>query len=262
MSDAHALGQVTLRRDGPVAYVTFDRPNARNAMTWSMYEQLDEIAQGLTKDNELRAVMMRGAGGKAFVAGSDISQFLEFDGAEDGIAYEQKMDRYLSNLLAVPVPVLGVFEGWAVGGGLNIAAACDIRIATHETRFGVPIARTLGNCLSMQSYARIVAGFGEGRAKRMLLLGEMIDADEALTAGFLARAVDPEELDATAGDILERLLRNAPVTMAVSKVAIRRVLSGAPGNGEDLVSKAYGSADFKTGVKAFTQKKKPDWQGR
>lgn len=254
--------RLTRERGGTSALITFDRPAARNAMTWEMYRQLDAIALELARDEHLRVVVMRGAGGQSFIAGSDIGQFHAFEGAEDGIAYEDKMDRYLDHLLAIPVPVIGVFEGFAVGGGLNIAAACDVRIATPGTRFGVPIARTLGNCLSMATYRRVVSGFGEGRARRMLLLGELLDAEEAREAGFISRIVSAGDLDVETGKLVERILDNAPITMAVSKAAIGRVLSGDPGKGEDLIARAYGSADFRTGVAAFTSKTKPDWQGR
>jgi len=254
--------RLTRGREGALAAITIDRPAARNAMTWSMYAELDAIAHELAEDERVRVVVMRGAGGRAFVAGSDIGQFRDFRGAADGLAYEDKMDRQLDNLLAIPVPVIGVFEGYAVGGGLNIAAACDIRIATPGTRFGVPIARTLGNCLSMASYGRVVTGFGEGRARRMLLLGDLLDAQEALEAGFLGGIVSAEDIDAEIERLVDRVLANAPITMAVSKAAIGRVLAGDPGKGEDLISRAYGSEDFGRGVASFTSKTKPDWQGR
>ncbi len=257
-------GEVRLARehDGAAAFVTFDRSAARNAMTWAMYDQLDTIALELARDPNLRVVVMRGAGGQSFIAGSDIGQFRDFEGAGDGLAYEDEMDRHLEKLLAIPVPVVGVFEGYAVGGGLNIASACDLRIATPGTRFGVPIARTLGNCLSMASYRRVVAGFGEGRARRMLLLGELLDAEEARQAGFLGSIVPEADLDSEIDRLVERILGNAPITMAVSKEAIRRVLAGDDGKGEDLISRAYGSTDFRTGVEAFTGKVKPEWRGR
>jgi enoyl-CoA hydratase/carnithine racemase len=259
---APAEGRVTLRRDGAVAHVVFDRPAARNAFTWQMYDELDAIVGELSADESLRAVVMRGAGGKAFVAGSDITQFREFGGGEDGIAYEAKMDGYFTRLLGIPVPVVGVIEGWAVGGGLNIAACCDIRIATHGTRFGSPIARTIGNCVSMRTYQRIVGGFGEARAKRMLLLAEFIDAEEAMQAGFLARLVAADVLEETVATVVTTILENAPLTLRVSKEAIARLRPTDIDPADDLMALCYGSADFKTGVEAFIAKSKPQWQGR
>jgi enoyl-CoA hydratase len=255
-------GTVRLAREGRVAHITFDRPAARNAFTWQMYEELDAICAELSADPELRCVTFRGAGGKAFVAGSDISQFLEFTGGEDGIAYEAKMNRYFERLLDIPVPTVAIIDGWAVGGGLNIAACCDIKLAARGAKFGTPIARTIGNCVSMQTYARILGGFGEARAKRMLLLAEFIDADEAFAAGFVSRVVEPQEIDAAAAQIVDTILANAPLTLSVSKEALRRVSRRDIDPADDLISRVYGSEDFKRGVAAFVGKTTPEWTGR
>jgi len=254
-------GEVHFQRDGAVARITFDRPAARNAMTWHMYQRLAEICEQLAGDKKVRVAVFRGAGGKAFIAGTDIAQFLEFKSADDGVAYEEKMERYLSLLEALPMPTLAVIEGWAIGGGLAIAACCDLRIATPEARFGVPIARTLGNCLSVANYARLVAALGASRAKRVLLLAENLTAEEALAGGFLSAIVDPGELDARVDQLCERLQGHAPVTMRVSKEAIRRiVLAGLPDD-DDLIRACYGSEDFRIGVRAFVEKKTPQWTG-
>lgn len=255
-------GRVTLRRAGAVAHVTFDRPKALNALTLDMYRQLDEICIGLSADADLRAVVFRGTGGKAFIAGTDISEFLSFETGKDGIAYEKQMDGYANRVAAIPVPTIAVVEGWAVGGGFSIAAVCDLRIATTGSKFGSPIARTVGNCLSMRAYRVLLGTLGESRAKRVMLLGEMIGAEEALAAGFLARLVEPEALDSEVTAMVERLLANAPITMQVSKEAMRRIQAGEAGDGADLIDRTYSSDDFKTGVKAFTGKTKPEWTGR
>ena len=255
-------GEVHFTRDGAVARITFDRPAARNAMTWHMYERLGDICEQLAKERDVRVAVFRGAGGKAFIAGTDIAQFLEFKSGEDGIAYEEKMERYLGLIEALPMPTLAVIEGWAIGGGLAIAAACDLRIATPDARFGVPIARTLGNCLSVANYARLVAALGASRAKRVLLLAENLTADEALAGGFLSAIVEPDALDARIGELTERLQSHAPVTMRVSKEAIRRLLHAGLPNGDDLVRACYGSEDFRIGVRAFVEKKTPQWTGK
>lgn len=256
-----AAGRVTYTREGIVGRIVFDRPEARNAMTPEMYAAFEAACGAAAADAEARLVVMRGAGGKAFVAGSDISQFLAFKTAEDGIAYEREMEAHLRALASITVPVLAVIEGWAVGGGLNIAAGADLRIATPGSKFGVPIARTVGNCLAMSNYARLVAGFGEGRAKRMLLLGEMIEAEEALAAGFLMRIVPPEAIDATIAEVAEKIEGSAPISLKVSKLALGQLAVTAP-DGDDLIRMAYGSEDFREGVRAFTQKRKPDWRGK
>ena len=255
-------GEVRYSRTGAIASIVFDRQAARNAMTWQMYEQLGEICKRLQNEDGVRVAVFRGAGGKAFVAGTDIAQFQKFTSAEDGIAYEETMERYLAGLEALPMPTLAVIEGFAIGGGLAIAACCDLRIATPNARFGVPIARTLGNCLSVANYARLVAALGAARAKKMLLLAENLTAEEALAGGFLAEIVSPEAIDQRVAELCDRLAQHAPITMRVSKEAIRRLLHAGLQNGDDLVRQTYGSEVFRSGVKAFVEKKTPQWRGR
>jgi enoyl-CoA hydratase len=255
-------GQVHYRRDGAVVTVLFDRPAARNAMTWQMYKQLDEACARIRQEEGLRVAVFRGAGGKAFIAGTDIAQFQAFQSGEDGIAYEEKMEATIGGVETLPVPTLAVIEGFCIGGGLAIAAACDLRIATPPSRFGVPIARTLGNCLSVANYARLVAGLGASRAKKMLLLAENLSAEEALAGGFVSEIVEPGDLDARVAELTERLAQHAPITMRVSKEAIRRLLHAGLPNGDDLVRECYGSADFRIGVDAFVAKRTPQWTGK
>ncbi len=255
-------GRVTLAVEDEVAAIVFDRPQAYNALTHKMYDELEAACCKVRADPHIRVVTFRGAGGKAFVSGTDIAGFAEFEGPEDGVRYEANMDHYYDAILTIEVPTVAIIDGWAVGGGLRAAAYCDIRIASTRARFGIPIAKTIGNCLSMTNYARLVAGFGEGRAKRMLLLAEMLSAEEAAQAGFLSRVCEPEALDATAEEIVARILENAPLTMKVSKSALGRIADGRPGDGRDLVETCYGSEDFRVGVAAFMSKSRPQWQGK
>jgi len=255
-------GIVRYSSDGAIARVAFDRPHAHNAMTWSMYEQLECICAKIRADSSIRAVAFAGVGGKAFIAGTDIAQFRNFASAEDGAAYEKRVEKFVQAVDTLPIPTLAVVEGWCVGGGLAIASACDLRVATPSARFGVPIARTLGNCLAAGVYARLLAEFGVGRAKRMLLLSEMLTAEEAREAGFLSHVVEPNELSGRVDDMLDRLAHHAPITMRVTKEAIRRVLTAMPVEDDDLIREAYGSEDFRAGVQAFVEKRKPKWRGR
>lgn len=254
-------GEVRLVREGPVAYVTFDRPQARNAMTWKMYNEFAAICADLARDGSVRTAVLRGAGGKAFIAGTDIAQFLEFRTPEDGLAYEKKIESFLSGLERLPIPTVAIVEGFAVGGGMAIASVCDFRVATPGSKFGVPIARTLGNCMSTGNVARLVANVGPVIAKRMLLLGELLTAEMAQQVGFVHDIVAPEAIEARVKEMTDRFVKNAPITMRVSKEAVRRATEAFVLDGEDLVRETYGSNDFREGVKAFTEKREPQWTG-
>lgn len=255
-------GAVRLTIEGGIAFVVFDRPESRNAMTWAMYQELGTVCDRLRADATLRAVVFRGAGGQAFVAGTDIEQFEAFNDGEDGIAYERRIDEGIARIEALTMPTLAVIEGWAVGGGLAIATACDIRIATPGAKFGVPIARTLGNCLSMANLARLVAGFGRARVQRMLIGAEMLTAEEARTCGYLCEVVQAAALEASVRHHAHRLASLAPLTQAVTKEALRRLLVDSLPGGEDLIRRCYGSEDFHEGVAAFAAKRSPAWRGR
>ena len=179
--------ETLVTRDGPVVTLTFNRPEARNAMTWGMYDRLYQVCEEVDADDSVRVLVLRGAGGKAFVAGTDISQFKVFDRAEDGIAYERDGDKRMARLESVRKPVIAQIEGFAVGGGFRIATACDLRIATPDARFGAPIARTLGNCLSMAAYASFVDVFGPSRLKELIFTARLLTAEEAHAGGLRAR---------------------------------------------------------------------------
>ncbi|MDP2985883.1 enoyl-CoA hydratase/isomerase family protein, partial [Hydrogenophaga sp.] len=247
-------GEVTLHLEAGVASVVFNRPQARNAMTWGMYEQLTAIAGALKADASVRAVVFRGAGGQAFVAGTDIEQFTAFKTGEDGVAYERQIEACVELLCGLPMPTVAVVEGWCVGGGLAIATACDFRLATPGAKFGVPIAKTLGNCLSIQNVARLRAAFGHQRVKRMLMLAEFIDAAEALACGYLHGIDAPEAIESAASALVQRLIALAPVTQRVSKVALDRLVTHDLAEADDLIRAAYASADFHEGVAAFVAK--------
>ena len=254
-------GTVHLNIRAGVASVVFDRPAARNAMTWAMYERLGQICEQLKSDAPVRVVSFRGAGGQAFVAGTDIEQFTTFSSGEDGVAYEKQIDQCIARLESLPMPTVAVIEGWTIGGGLAIATACDFRIAATGSRFGVPIAKTLGNCLSVANLARLCAVFGIPRVKRMLMLAEVLTADEALACGFLLQLVEPGEIDVNLDKLCERLAALAPLTQRVSKEGLRRLVSHDLPADEDLVRLCYGSDDFREGVSAFLAKRTPVWKG-
>jgi enoyl-CoA hydratase/carnithine racemase len=251
-----------VERNGVVLDVAFNRPAQHNAMTWEMYEGLHEVCERADADPGIAVLRLRGAGDRAFVAGTDIGQFTEFTTGADGVAYEEKIERVVNRLEAVSVPTVAVVRGYCVGGGLAIAAVCDIRLAAPSARFGVPVARTLGNCLSMNTYSLLVHHLGPARTLDLLLRARMFTAEEACTAGFVAEVRDGIELDRCADETVERLARHAPLSMWAAKEAVRRLRHARLPDGDDIVSRVFASADFHTGVRAFLDKEKPAWSGR
>ncbi|WP_145145835.1 enoyl-CoA hydratase/isomerase family protein [Roseomonas gilardii] len=254
-------GKVSFHAESGIAYLVFERPSARNAMTWEMYEQLSECLLRIQEDRTLRLAVLRGAGGSAFIAGTDIAQFTEFTSGADGVAYETRIDSYIAALEAVRVPTIAVVEGMAVGGGLAIANACDLRIATNGAHFGVPIARTLGNCLSIANIRRLIGTLGPSIVRRMLLSAELFRAEDLGPLGYLAAVVTPEELERTVQDICSGLLGHAPITISVTREMIRRLSQDPHAVADDLIRQCYGSEDFQSGVSAFLTKSKPQWRG-
>lgn len=248
---------------GDIGWVTFNRPQARNALTFAMYEGLAGICARVGRTGEVRALVVTGAGDKAFAAGTDIAQFKSFESGEDGIAYEKKIDRIVGEIEACPVPTVAAVAGFCTGGGAAIAAVCDFRIAATTAQFGFPIARTLGNCLSMANYARLVALLGLQRVKEMLLLAKLMDAQAALACGLVSELLpDVPALHARAEELARTLAGHAPITMRVTKEALRRLQARmGEENIDDLVRLAYGSADFREGMAAFLEKRAPKWSG-
>ena len=254
--------QLLYERRGATASVTFNRPEARNAMTWEMYDALYECCEEVDADEGVRVVVLRGAGEKAFVAGTDIKQFLEFESGEDGISYEERMERVIGRLERVRKPTIAVIDGYAIGGGMSIAAVCDLRLCTPDAKFGIPIARTLGNCLSIENYARLMTLIGPARTKAMIFTARLFSAEEALTAGLATEIVPASELDESLGKLCTSLESHAPITMRVTKEAVRRLQLAELPDTEDLVRETYGSEDFHEGVSAFVEKRRPAWRGR
>jgi enoyl-CoA hydratase/carnithine racemase len=241
---------VDWQRRGPAAWITFNRPEAHNAMTFEMYEALFSLCERADADDDVRVLVLRGAGDKAFVAGTDIRQFAAFSSPEDGVEYEATIDRIVGRLEAVRKPTIALVHGFAMGSGLALSAACDLRVCTPDARFGMPIARTVGNCLSMENYARLAALLGEGRMKELVFTARAVDAEEALAIGLATEVV--ADAETRVAELSGLLASHAAVTMRVTKEALRR-LRPVP-DGDDLVRDAYGSAEFRERVAAFLRR--------
>ena len=253
---------LTEDRDG-VRYVTFNRPEARNALTMQMYQALADACASTSDNGAITALVVSGAGGKAFAAGTDMTHFRDFSTPEDAWNYETTMDDILGAVEHCEVPTIAAINGACTGGGGAIAAACDLRLATTTLKFGFPIARTLGNCLSVTNLARLADLIGAGRVREIMLTARLIGADEALAIGLVSEVVaDQAALDKRVGELTRQLAGHAPLTMRASKEGLRRLRAARSVDDRDLIELCYMSADFKEGMDAFLNKRPPQWKGR
>jgi enoyl-CoA hydratase len=249
--------------DSYAAHLTLSNPRQRNALTLGMYDQLELACEEVDADGDVRVTVLRGAGGQAFAAGTDIREFRGFTSGAHGIDYERRVGRAIERLAALRMPVIAAVEGPAVGAGMALAVCCDLVLCTPDAVFGAPIARTLGNCLAPAVIARLYASLGRARTLRALLTAELITAQEAYGAGLVQEIVEHGSFDEHITALCERIARCAPLTLAALKEADRRVLAtSAPAPAEDLYELCYGSRDFHEGVAAFLDKRPPEWLGR
>ena len=246
-----------------VGRITFNRPQARNAFTFEMYEQLVEICERANNDREIKVLVLRGAGDKAFASGTDINQFRAFTTPQDALDYEHRIDRVLGILEQCRVPTIAAIAGACIGGGAAIAASCDLRIGTKSTRIGFPIARTLGNCLSMSNVSRIAALIGAARVKDLIFTARLVEAQEAAAIGLLTEVVeDIVALEKRADEVARLVAGNAPLTLSATKQAVFRLQKRLTRQeGEDLILMCYTSQDFREGLDAFLNKRAPQWRG-
>jgi enoyl-CoA hydratase/carnithine racemase len=244
--------------DGPVGTFTFNRPQARNALTWDMYDALVDACDEVDATPNLRVMIVRGAG-EAFAAGTDIAQFREFRTGADGVAYEQRLDRVIDRLERVTRPTIAAVDGPAVGGGCAIAVACDLRWCSPRARFGVPVARTLGNCLSIANLSRLVDCIGAARVSDLLLTGRLVDAGEAIEIGIATRIIEAD-LDGEVRLLALQLAERAPSTIVATKQLLVRLRDHRrPPPADDIIEACYSSEAFKEGVSAFLERRKPSW---
>jgi len=249
-------------QDG-IGRITFNRPQARNAFTFQMYEQLGEICQQAEKDLSVKVLLLTGAGEKAFAAGTDISEFKVFSTPQDALDYESRIERVLGTLENSRLPSIASIAGVCTGGGFTIAGCCDLRIGAANARFGVPIGRTLGNCLSMSNYVRLVAMLGPARVKDIIFTSRLIDAEEACKIGLLGEVLpDHDSLQARANELAQTVASQAPLTLRATKEALRRIKEKInPDENHDLILMCYMSHDFREGMDAFLNKRPPKWTG-
>ncbi len=249
-------------KDG-IGRVTFNRPQARNAFTFAMYERLAAICEQANQDHSIKVLVFQGAGDKAFASGTDINQFRAFKTPQDALDYEGRIDRVLGVLEQCRVPTIAAISGACTGGGGGIAACCDLRIGTKTTKMGFPIARTLGNCLSMSNISRLTALVGPARVKDLIFTARLLGAEEAFSVGLLTEVVeDLPALEKRADELARLIAGNAPLTLNATKQALARLQHRlSREEGEDLILMCYMSKDFREGLDAFLNKRAPQWRG-
>lgn len=249
-------------KDG-ILWITFNRPEARNALTFGMYDRLAQLCSNTPSDASVRAIVIAGAGGKAFAAGTDMTQFRAFESPQDALDYEHRIDEVLEAVERCPLPTIAAIHGACTGGGGSIAAACDIRIASASLKFGFPIARTLGNCLAAGNLARLSELIGTAKVREIIFTARLIEADEALSAGLVSEVLpDEASLLARASELAEHIGSMAPLTLRATKEALRRNRAANTVDDSDLIISCYMSEDFRTGMEAFLAKQKPEWKGK
>lgn len=255
--------ELLIERDGAIATLTLNRPEKRNALTFEMYKGVADFCRKAADDKDLRVIVITGAGGKAFAAGTDIGLFRDFDGAKDGVNYENMIESTLQDIESCPKPIIAAISGACTGGGAAIAGLCDIRIATPDMVFGFPIARTLGNCLSAASLQRMSSVLGMARTRDLIFTSRLIKAEEALSIGLISEILpDLNVLQERTKELAEQVCSYAPITLEVTKELFRRIGKAYPQvEDEDLIAYCYGSNDFREGLDAFLTKRKANWTG-
>lgn len=257
---------VTCIRDGAVARITLSNPTKYNAMTLSMWTAVTDILADLDATPDVRVVMLRGEGDKAFVSGADISEFATRRGEPEAIAaYDLAVDRAQAALINCAVPVVACIRGLCIGGGMGLALSCDLRYAARSTKFRMPATR-LGLGYSFYGVNRMVDVIGAARAAEVFYTAGVFDGVEAERIGFVQRAFADAEFDASVEKIVADIADNAPLSIRAAKLAIRTVLSDAPERDMSSIDRAVRvcaeSADYAEGRRAFMEKRMPRFTGR
>ena len=252
---------VRVERDGAVAAITVNRPEARNALTSEMRSELLRICRELAEDREVRVVTLRGAGGKTFISGADLKEFAARETAEDFLDMARRDEELYTAIETLPAVTVAVIDGHAFGGGLMLGAVCDLRICTADSKFGITSARNLSNCLSPGMYARLAALIGHGKTKELLIRAQVLSAEAAKELGLVTEVVRSDAFEEAVTDLTDELATFAPLTIWATKTAMRRLVADFPDE-LDILERVVSSEDFREGIAAFLEKRAPVWRNR
>ncbi|MFN7168939.1 MAG: enoyl-CoA hydratase [Pannonibacter sp.] len=254
-------GCITVTIEGALAFITIDNAERRNALTLAMWQAVPEAVDKAVAAPQVRVIIVRGAGEETFVAGADISEFATLRGnAKDAKTYEAINVAAFDALRASPKPTIAMIRGHCLGGGVGLAAACDMRVAARGSSFGIPAAR-LGIAYPPTALADIVALTGAARAKDLVFTARRIDAAEAERIGLIDRLVDAEVLETETRALATTLAENAPLTITATKAALTALPSGDLSGAHAAAERCFDSADFAEGRTAFLEKRSPVFRG-
>ena len=257
------MADIIIERKEGIVEAKFNRPEVRNALTFEMYEVVYNLCVEANETEEIRAILFAGIDSSAFASGTDISLLQGIKDGKGGIEYEERIERVVGMVERCRVPTIAAMAGACTGGGAALATACDLRIGAKNMRFGYPMAKTLGNCLSLPNSARLIFLIGPGRFKELLLTARLMGAEEAYATGLISEVVEPLDVLARARELAVRIAQNAPLTIWAAKEAVRRLheqLQSA--DFTDVIEKCYQSEDFRLGVESFIKKQMPNWRGK
>ena len=260
MNDEHVL----LRRDGDIATVVLNRPDKLNALTRAMWARLGEIFEQLSADDSLRCVVLRGAGDRAFAPGNDISEFAtERADVEQARTYGALMHRALAAIAGCRHPTVALIHGVCIGGGLELAACCDLRICGTSSRFGVPVNR-LGLVMAHAEIGALLALVGRATTLEIVLEGRVFDAAEAKDKGLVTRVVADGEVEREVHASARRIADGAPLVARWHKRFVTRLADPAPLSAAEVDEgfACFGTEDFRTGYRAFLARARPEFAGR
>ena len=257
------MADIIIERKEGIAEVKFNRPAVRNALTFEMYEVVYNLCVEANETEELRAIIFAGVDSSAFASGTDISLLQGIKDGKSGIEYEERIERVVGMVERCRVPTIAAIAGACTGGGAALVTACDLRIGAKNMRFGYPMAKTLGNCLSLPNSARLIFLIGPGRFKELLLTARLMGAEEAYATGLISEVVEALDVLARAHELAVRITQNAPLTIWAAKEAVHRLHEQMQSaDFTDVIEKCYQSEGFRLGVEGFIKKQTPKWTGR